>query len=69
MRRPGQLSLLIGDFIQFLIIDGVGMTVEPVPFMFHTSNNLPSGERGIFCRWRTGSTVTAPLAFKVLKVP
>ncbi len=64
----GQLSLLIGDFNQFVIIDGVGMTVEPVPHIFHTSNNLPSGERGIFCRWRTGSTVAAPLAFKVLKV-
>lgn len=64
----GQLSLLLGDFSQFVIIDGVGMTVEPVPHIFHTSNNLPSGERGLFVRWRTGSTVTAPLAFKVLKV-
>jgi HK97 family phage major capsid protein len=64
----GQLSLLLGDFSQFVIIDGVGMTVEPVPIMFHTSNNLPSGERGLFCRWRTGSTVAAPLAFRVLKV-
>jgi HK97 family phage major capsid protein len=64
----GQLSAVIGDFSQFVIIDGVGMTVEPVPHIFHTSNNLPSGERGIFCRWRTGSTVAAPLAFKVLKV-
>ena len=64
----GQLSLILGDFSQFVIIDGVGMTVEPVPFIFHTSNNLPSGERGLFCRWRTGSTVAAPLAFKVLKV-
>lgn len=64
----GQLSLLLGDFSQFVIIDGVGMTVEPVPHIFHTSNNLPSGERGLFVRWRTGSTVAAPLAFKVLKV-
>ena len=64
----GQLSLLLGDFSQFVIIDGIGMTVEPVPFIFHTSNNLPSGERGLFCRWRTGSTVAAPLAFRVLKV-
>jgi HK97 family phage major capsid protein len=64
----GQMTAVLGDFSQFVIIDGVGMTVEPVPHIFHTSNNLPSGERGLFCRWRTGSTVTAPLAFKVLKV-
>lgn len=64
----GQLSMVLGDFSQFVIIDGVGMTVEPVPILFHTDNNLPSGQRGIFCRWRTGSTVAAPLAFKILKV-
>ncbi len=64
----GQLSLVLGDFNQFVIINGVGMTVEPVPILFHTDNNLPSGQRGLFARWRTGSTIAAPLAFKILKV-
>lgn len=62
------LTLLFGDFNQFVIVDRIGMNVEVVPQMFATANNLPSGQRGLFARWRTGSTVAAPTAFKVLKV-
>ena len=45
VRDDRTASLLIGDFGS-LIIDGVGMTIEPVPFMFHTSNNLPLASEG-----------------------
>ena len=64
----GQLSMILGDFSQFVIIDGVGMTIEPIPQMFSTTNGLPSGQRGLFARWRTATAVAAPLAFKILKV-
>ncbi len=64
----GQLSMVLGDFNQFVIVDGVGMTVEPISHLFHTSNNLPSFQRGLTARWRTATAVTDASAFKILKV-
>lgn len=52
----------------FSIIDRLGMTVELIPHLFHTSNNLPSGQRGIYGRWRVGSVLTNADAARVLNV-
>ena len=46
----------------------LGMTVELIPHLFHTSNNLPSGQRGIYGRWRVGSVLTNADAARVLNV-
>ena len=65
---PGSSVLTFGDFNQFHIIDRVGMSVELIPHLFHTSNNLPSGQRGLFAYWRNTSDVTVAAAFKTIKI-
>ena len=50
----------IGDFSQFLIVDRVGMSVEFIPHLFATANNLPSGQRALYCYWRNTSRPLTP---------
>lgn len=52
----------------FSIVDRLGMTVELIPHLFATANNLPSGQRGLYARWRVGSGVTNADACRVLNV-
>jgi HK97 family phage major capsid protein/HK97 family phage prohead protease len=61
--------LLLGDFKKFLIVDRIGMSVELIPHLFHTSNNRPSGQRGLYAVWRNGSKVLDPNAFRLLDSP
>jgi predicted phage gp36 major capsid-like protein len=42
------------------------MQVEPVSHMFHTSNNLPNGARGVYAHWRTGADSVNDAAFAML---
>lgn len=58
--------LVFGDFSQFLIVDRVGMSVELVPHLFATANNLPSGQRGLYAFWRNNSKVLVQNAFRFL---
>jgi HK97 family phage major capsid protein/HK97 family phage prohead protease len=58
--------LLFGDFSQFLIVDRVGMSVELVPHLFGTSNNYPTGQRGLLAIWRNSSKVLVDDAFRFL---
>lgn len=60
--------LTFGDFNEFTIIDRIGMSVQPVPFMFNTSNNLPGGNRGLYARWRNTSDVRTAAAFCHLEI-
>ena len=60
--------LLHGDFNQFLIYDRVGMSVELIPHLFATANNLPSGQRGWYAHWRVGTALLDGNAFTVLNV-
>jgi HK97 family phage major capsid protein len=63
-------GLLIGDFSQgYVIVDRIGMSVELVPHLFATNNNLPSGQRGFYAHWRTGAEVVNINAIKVLSIP
>lgn len=59
--------LLLGDFQKFLIVDRVGMSVELIPHLFHTGNNRPSGQRGLYAIWRNSSKVLDPNAFRLLE--
>lgn len=59
--------LLLGDFKKFLIVDRIGMSVELIPHLFHTSNNRPSGQRGLYAIWRNSSKVLDPNAFRLLE--
>lgn len=60
--------LLYGDFQQFVIVDRIGTFVEPIQNLFG-ANNRPTGQRGLFMWFRTGSDVVVPNAFRLLDVP
>lgn len=61
--------LVYGDFSNYVIADRIGMTVEFIPHLFHTSNNLPKGQRGWFAHYRTGADSVNDGAFRLLAIP
>jgi HK97 family phage major capsid protein len=60
---------VLGDFRNYVIADRVGMSIELVPHLFHTSNNRPSGQRGFLAWWRTGADSVNDGAFAMLSIP
>jgi HK97 family phage major capsid protein len=64
----GQLIGVYGDFNYFVIIDRVGMAVETIPHLFDVTNNMPTGQRGLYAYWRNGSKVVDANAFRTLKL-
>lgn len=64
----GTTQLLYGDFrAAFRIADRVGMTAELVPHLFGAAARRPTGERGLFVYWRTGSKTIVPEALRYLE--
>ena len=61
--------LMVGNWRNYIIVDRVGLTVEFIPHLFATNANLPSGTRGWFAYWRTGSDSVNDDAFRVLSIP
>lgn len=59
--------LLYGDFSHFVIADRIGTTLEPIPNLFG-ANRRPTGQRGAFLWFRTGSDSVADNAFRLLNV-
>lgn len=59
--------LVVGDPQQYLIYDRIGLSVELIPHLFATANNLPSGQRGWYAHWRTGANTTVDTAFRLLQ--
>ena len=63
-------GLIFGDIAQaYYIVDRVGLNIELVPTLFHTSNNRPSGQRGFHAFWRTGGEVVNATAAVMLSIP
>lgn len=63
-------GLVFGDLAAgYYIVDRVGLNVELVPTVFHTSNNRPSGQRGFHAWFRTGAEVVNPAALVMLSIP
>ncbi len=58
---------VIGDLDEFRIADRIGMSIELIPHLFGASQR-PTGQRGLYAYWRTGSTVLVPNAFRWLEV-
>ncbi len=56
-----------GDFSQFTIVDGIGMSLLYEP-MVKGANQRPTGQSGWFVYWQTGADVTTPAAFRTLVV-
>lgn len=61
-------ELIYGDFSNYLIVDKPGgASVEFIPHLFNTANNLPDGRRAWFMYWRTGADSTNISAFRLLQ--
>ena len=49
-------EIVFADLAQYTIVDKPGGTsIEFIPWLTNTSNNLPDGRRGWYMRWRTGA--------------
>ena len=59
--------LVYGDFSQFLIVDRIATSIELVPHLFG-ANRRPTGQRGFFMTFRTGSDVLVDGAFRILDI-
>ena len=64
----GQQISILGDFSGYVIGDRIGMQVEIAPMLFGAANRYPTGQRGLFAWWRTGTAVAIPNAFRYLQV-
>ncbi|MEV0190210.1 phage major capsid protein [Kitasatospora purpeofusca] len=58
-------TVLCGDFRQYIIVDRLGATIEFIPNLLG-ANGRPTGERGLYLRWRSGGDVVIPDAFRLL---
>lgn len=63
----GKQIVLYGDFSRFLIYDRIGMQVDLVPHLVG-ANHRPTGQRGVYAYWRTGTALLDGNAFRLLKV-
>lgn len=64
----GTKLMVYGDWTEgFTIADRLGMTFEPIQTLFG-ANRRPTGERGLFAYWRSGSKVVNPNALRYLEV-
>jgi HK97 family phage major capsid protein len=60
--------LVFGDFSNYVIVDKPGSTsIEFIPHMFNTSNNLPDGRRAWYMHFRNGADSVNDLAFRLLQ--
>ncbi|MFQ5518163.1 MAG: phage major capsid protein, partial [Acidimicrobiia bacterium] len=58
--------VVFGDFSNYVIADRVGGSLEFIPHLFATANNLPSGQRGWYFWWRVGADSVNDDAFVLL---
>lgn len=56
-----------GDFSAFVITDRIGFAVEPIPHLFG-ANGRPTGSRGWYAFYRTGSDSVDDASFQMLNV-
>jgi HK97 family phage major capsid protein len=60
-------EIVYGDFSNYLIVDKPGSTsIEFIPHLFHTSNNLPYGARAWYMHFRSGADAVNLAAFRLL---
>lgn len=61
-------EIVFGDFSNYIIVDKPGSTsVEFIPHLFNTANNLPDGRRGFYMHFRSGADAGNILAFRLLQ--
>lgn len=60
--------LVFGEFSNYVIVDKPGSTsIEFIPHLFNTSNNLPDGRRAWYMHFRNGADSVNDLAFRLLQ--
>ena len=59
--------LVVGDPVNYLIADRVGLMVEFVPQVFGTTNGRPTGQRGWVAHWRVGGDSINDTGFRMLQ--
>jgi HK97 family phage major capsid protein len=60
-------EIVFADLNQFVIVDKPGgFSIEFVPLLFNTANNLPDGRRGWYAHWRAGSDMPNLAAGRIL---
>ena len=64
----GQKLIVLGDFSYYKIIDRIGMSIETIPHLFDVTNNMPTGQRGLYAYWRNGAKVLDANAFVTLRL-
>lgn len=63
----GNVSVIFGDFQQFIIVDRVGVSMLYEPMVKGTAGpNFPTGQAGWFAFWRFSSGVSTASAFRYL---
>lgn len=55
-----------GSFDEFLIVDRIGTTIEPIMHLFDPDTGAPTAQRGALMWFRTGSNVLVANAFRML---
>lgn len=61
-------EIVYGDFSNYVIVDKPGSTsVEFIPHLFNTANNLPDGRRAWYMHFRTGGDVVNLAALRLLQ--
>lgn len=58
--------MVVGDFSRFVIFDRIGARLEVIPHLV-SSNYRPTGQRGLYFWWRTGSDSVADNSFRLLR--
>jgi HK97 family phage major capsid protein len=59
-------TALYGDLSRFVIVDRIEMQIELIPHLFDTTNNRPTGQRGLYMYFRNGSKLIDASATVVL---
>jgi HK97 family phage major capsid protein len=61
-------EVVVGDFSNYLIVDKPGSTtIDFIPHLFNTANNLPDGRSAWYMRFRSGADSVNDLAFRLLQ--
>jgi len=61
-------EIVFGDFSNYVIVDKPGGTsIEFIPHLFNTANNLPDGRRAWYMHWRNGADSVNDNAFRLLQ--
>jgi HK97 family phage major capsid protein len=60
----GSKWALFGDFTQFVVCDRLGFGVELIPHLFGATSRFPTGQRGLYAFWRTGTGTLVQNAFR-----